>query len=175
MKAKARGYVSPIGRCGKSLTWDRVEIERYKRQGPRLVAKWVMRWRRRVRKTSLPGVWELETGGYLVRGQVTVEDQAYEINRVVQVAKAVDALNELKRLKKERRVKENNAIASLKKQSERFSVFATSLLDRLSRGSERRLGRQGEHDAPAVRFLTISVSNGHGHEADKSAGARRAR
>lgn len=33
MKAKARGYVSPIGRCGKSLTWDRVEIERYKRQG----------------------------------------------------------------------------------------------------------------------------------------------
>src|SRR5688572_20962162 len=94
------------------------------------MAKWVMRWRRKVRKTSLPGVWELETGGFLVRGQVTVEDQAYEINRVVQAAKPVDALNELERLKKERREKENSKIASLKRQSERFSVFATSLLEK---------------------------------------------
>lgn len=94
------------------------------------MAKWVMRWRRKVRKTSLPGVWELETGGYLVRGQVTIEDQAYEINRVVQAAKPVDALNELERLKKERRENETSKIANLKKQSERFSVYATSLLEK---------------------------------------------
>jgi integrase len=93
------------------------------------MAKWVLRWRRKVRKTALPGVWELENGDYLVRGQVTVDNRSYEINQVVKAAKAtkpLDALNELARLKKERREK---CLASRPKQSERFSVYAASLLE----------------------------------------------
>lgn len=111
------------------------------------MAKWVTRWRYSVRKTSLPGVWELEKGGFLIRGQVTAQGREAQIQVIVHVPTALAALNELSRRKhvKRQEVQMPRAVP--------FSTFVATLLEEKAKA--------GEHAATSTMTKWESICRLH--------------
>lgn len=90
--------------------------------------QWVLRKKREISaKPRLPGVWELRAGGFVVRARIRAPDgRTVEIDRTVQVATALEAANELARLKEEARQPPTQGRDAIPL----FSDYAVSVMER---------------------------------------------